>query len=343
MTQYLIRRLLLIIPTLFGITLVTFFIIQMAPGDPVAAKLGMSGGGDAMQAVTKEVIEKMRAQYGLDQPLWKQYLLWAGNSATLNFGESYVDNRPVLDRIAERLPVTLQLSILSIFFAYLIAVPLGVGSAVKHNSVFDRFTTMGLFILYSLPNFWVALMLILFLGGGEFLNVFPIYGLNNPGVTAPWEVAAGEPWAWSGFGTWLADRAWHLVLPVFCLTYASLASLSRFARVGMLDVVRQDYIRTARAKGLSERAVIFRHAFRNSLIPIITLLGSVLPALLGGSVIIERIFSIPGIGQLAFDSILQRDYPTIMGIATITAVLTLIGYLISDILYVLVDPRIRFN
>lgn len=340
MIQYLIRRLLLIIPTLFGITLVTFAIIQLAPGDPVAAKLGNAGG---MEAVTAEVVEKLREQYGLDKPLWQQYFIWIGNLFVLDFGTSYVDNRPVLDRIAERLPVTLQLSVLSIFFAYLISIPLGVTTAVKQNSFYDRSVTLGLFILYSLPNFWLALMLILFLGGGEFFAIFPIYGLNSPGIYAPWEVAAGAPWDWSRLGTWLVNRAWHLVLPVACLTYGSLAGLSRYARVGMLDVVRQDYVRTARAKGLPERLVIFRHAFRNSLIPIVTLLGTILPALLGGSVIVEQIFTVPGIGQLAFESILQRDYPTIMGIATITALLTLFGYLISDILYVLVDPRIRFT
>ncbi|MEM1058849.1 MAG: ABC transporter permease [Verrucomicrobiota bacterium] len=343
MTTYLIRRLLLIIPTLIGITIITFAISRMAPGNPLAAQLGMGGTLNA-EAISQETIDRMMERYHFDKPLWQQYFIWLGDLAVLDFGISSVDNKPVLEKITERLPVTLQLSFFSILLSYLIAVPLGVMEAVRRGSTFDHTATILLFILYSMPSFWVALLLIQFLGSGEYLPpVFPVYGLNSPGVLAPWEVSPGTAWDWSLLPAWLGDRAWHLVLPVFCLTYTSLAALSRYARVSMLDVIRQDYVRTARAKGLNEQTVVFKHALRNALIPIITLLGSILPALIGGSIIIESIFSVPGMGQLGFESILNRDYNTVMGIATISALLTLVGFLIADLLYVLVDPRIRYD
>jgi peptide/nickel transport system permease protein len=327
MTDYLIRRLLLIVPTLLGISFITFLVVQLAPGKPMAMKIA----GEAREVLTQEIVEQTRKLYGLDKPLLERYWIWLRQMATLNFGESFVDHRPVLDKILERMPVTLQLSIISMFIAYVIAVPLGISSAIYRQSLYDRVLTLALFILYSLPSFWVALLLILFLGGGDFLNLFPIYGLSSPGADT------------FSTGKWIMDRLWHLVLPIFCLTYGGLAGLSRYARVAMLDVVRQDYIRTARAKGLTEKLVIFRHALRNSLIPIITLLAFQLPALLGGSVIIESIFSLPGMGQLGFEAVLARDYPTIMGLFTISAFLTLIGFLLADIFYVIVDPRIRFT
>jgi peptide/nickel transport system permease protein len=188
-----------------------------------------------------------------------------------------------------------------------------------------------LFVAYSLPNFWVAILLIMFLGGGDFLDLLPIYGISSAGME-------GQPLL-----ARLADHVWHLILPVFCLTYGGLAALSRYQRAGMLEVIRQDYIRTARAKGLPEKLVIFKHALRNSIIPIITIMGMILPAMFGGSIIIESIFSIPGMGQLGFEAVLSRDYPTVMAIATISALLTLVGILISDLLYMWVDPRITYE
>ena len=328
-SHYILRRLFLIFPTLLGISLVTFLVVQLAPGDPTSLKsLAL---GDARNPISQEIIEQTRKLYGLDQPIHIRYWIWLKQIVTLNFGESFVDHRPVTEKILERLPISLQLSVISIFLAYVIAVPLGVLSAVNQNSVGDRILTMILFILYSLPSFWVALLLILFLGGGDFLNWFPVYGLSS---------ADADAMSWGG---WILDRLWHLILPIACLTYGSLAGLSRYTRVGMLEVIRQDYIRTARAKGLEEKHIIFRHAFRNALIPILTLLAFQLPAILGGSVIVESIFSIPGMGKLSFDAILSRDYPVIMGIFTISSFLTLIGFLISDILYVIVDPRIRYT
>jgi peptide/nickel transport system permease protein len=281
--------------------------------------------------VTLEIVQRTRALYGLDRPLPERYLLWVKRVATLDFGDSYKDGRPVMAKIGERLPVTLELNLISIFLVYLIAVPLGVHSAVRQGSFGDRAATGTLFALYSLPNFWVAVLLIMFLGGGDWWNLFPVYGLQSPGL----EGAA----FWPRF----ADHLWHLVLPVFCLTYGGLAALSRYQRAGTLEVLRADYVRTSRAKGVPERDVIGRHVFRNSVIPVVTLLGYVLPELFGGSVIVESIFSIPGLGNLGFEAVLARDYPVIMAIATISALLTLLGLLLSDLLYVKVDPRITYE
>jgi len=330
--EYLIRRLLLIIPTFLGITLITFIVIKMAPGDPAAMKLRMSADQASLSdRVTIEIVQQTRELYGLDKPLWIQYLKWLRRVVTFDFGDSYKDHRPVLTKIGERLPVTIELNLISIFLVYLIAIPIGVYSAVKQGSLGDRVSTVILFVLYSLPNFWVAVLLIMFLGGGDFLNLFPIYGIQTPGLES---VPLIER---------LLDHLWHIVLPVFCLTYGGFAALSRYQRAGMLEVIRQDYIRTARAKGLPEKLVIFKHAFRNSIIPIVTLLGYLLPAMLGGSVIIESIFSIPGMGQLGFEAVLSRDYPVVLAIATISALLTLLGLLLSDLLYVWADPRITYE
>jgi peptide/nickel transport system permease protein len=329
--QYITRRLLLIIPTFLGITLITFMVIQLSPGNPAAMKIGMGEQGFIGDEMTREIVEQTIALYGLDKPIWTRYGIWLKRVVTLDFGDSYKDHRPVLEKIGERLPITLELNLISIFLVYLIAIPVGVYSAVHQGSLADRITTVILFILYSLPNFWVAILLIMFLGGGDFLDIFPVYGITSSGLS-------GAP-----FMTRLGDHLWHLVLPVFCLTYGGLAALSRYQRAGMLEVIRQDYIRTARAKGLSERVVVFKHALRNSLIPIITIMGYLLPAMFGGSVIIENIFSIPGLGQLGFEAVLSRDYPVVLGIATISAFLTLIGILISDLLYVWVDPRITYE
>jgi peptide/nickel transport system permease protein len=294
-------------------------------------KIGMGEQGFIGDEMTREIVEQTIALYGLDKPIWTRYGIWLKRVVTLDFGDSYKDHRPVLEKIGERLPITLELNLISIFLVYLIAIPVGVYSAVHQGSLADRITTVILFILYSLPNFWVAILLIMFLGGGDFLDIFPVYGITSSGLS-------GAP-----FMTRLGDHLWHLVLPVFCLTYGGLAALSRYQRAGMLEVIRQDYIRTARAKGLSERVVVFKHALRNSLIPIITIMGYLLPAMFGGSVIIENIFSIPGLGQLGFEAVLSRDYPVVLGIATISAFLTLIGILISDLLYVWVDPRITYE
>jgi len=331
-SAYILRRLLLLIPTFFGITLVTFFIIQLAPGSPVSLKLmGPGGAGVRSENISQEIVEQTKKLYGLDKPIPVQYFNWLKRLCRLDFGVSFKDHRPVSQKLLEAFPITLLLNILSILLIYLIAFPLGIYSAVRPRTLFDRVTTLGLFMLYSLPNFWVAMILIRYLAGGEFLDLFPVVGLVSDGIgTLP---LSGQ----------IANVAWHLVLPVTVLTYGGLAFLSRFARAQMLEVIRQDYIRTARAKGLSERVVILKHALRNAFIPILTLMSTLLPALIGGSVIVEQIFGIPGMGKLGFEAVLSRDYPTVMAIATISALLTLISILITDLFYVAVDPRISFG
>jgi peptide/nickel transport system permease protein len=478
---YILKRLLLVPPTMLGITLISFLIMQLAPGDPANMKVspGVGGQQKADKSVSREIYEKTLEQFDLDKPKLMQYVRWLGRlcgidvqvwgakkaykaevkellvaryreestrpieeqrarleariareweeqgraaeevpaeverqledwigaqaekrrfkhsdeiSATrqrylqeyekkfergwwgevrgflhaqwygkgfeghfefsgvalnwsesgwwypLDFGTSFKDDREVLEVLDEKIWVSMELSLISIFVAYLVAIPLGIHSSVSHGTVTDQVITTILFILYSLPSFWVAIMLLLLVskGGimGEELRVFPVSGIPPLfGERAPGESGLERLW----------DHVQHLVLPVACLTYASFAYISRQMRAGMMDVIRSDYIRTARAKGLSERVVIFKHALRNSLIPILTIIAVILPALVGGSVIIETIFNVDGIGKLSFDAILNRNYPVLMAVFTLSAFLTLMGILLSDLLYAVVDPQISFE
>lgn len=339
MLTYLIQRCLLLIPTFLGLTFLTFAIIHLAPGDP--AELRAGGGLEASGAVglnterratVDQALAAWRAQYGLDQPLHVQYWVWLQNLATLNFGVSFKDNQSVWAKIAERLPVTIQLNAISIILIYALAIPLGIYSATHPYSLGDQLSTFGAFFLFALPSFWVGTLAIVFLCGGDFFAVFPPGGLTSLDYNPHWPL-------WQR----LLDRAWHLCLPVFVLSYSGLAGLSRFMRSSMLDNLRQDFVQVARAKGLAERVVLYKHVLRNSLIPIVTLMASILPGLISGSVIIETIFSIPGLGQLGYDAVLARDYPIVMAVFTLSSFLTLISILISDVLLAVVDPRITFS
>lgn len=329
MTTYLIRRILLLVPTLFGITILSFLLIRLSPGN--AALLKGGGGEGGGKAMTAEVREQMIKLYGLDKPWYIAYGDWVGRSLRLDLGESIVDHRPVSEIIEERLPLTMSLAGSALFLSYLIAIPLGIVAALKRGQMVDRVISLVVFVLYSVPSFAAALLLILLVAGGDYLNLLPMFGANS--------IAAPE----MGRVAWLWDRIIHMILPVTCLTYYTLASISRYARVSMLEALGQDFIRTARAKGLSERLVIFRHALRNALIPIITVFALDLPALISGTVIVESIFSLPGMGQLMFDSLDKKDEPVIMGITFLAAVVTLLSYLAADILYVVVDPRITYE
>jgi peptide/nickel transport system permease protein len=252
-----------------------------------------------------------------------------GRVLTLDFGRSLQDGRPVIERIGEALPRTALLSTLALILSFLVAVPLGAVAAARRDSLADRAISLSLFLLHSLPGFWVGLMLLLYLAGGRGVSWFPLQGLCSPDVES------------LGFLQRIADLAWHLVLPVTVLALGALALMSRHVRSGMVEALRQDFIRTARAKGLAERSVIFRHALRNSLLPLVTLLGLMLPQVLGGSVLVEQIFGIPGMGQLAFEAILHRDYPMVMGVTTLVAILTMVCMLATDLAYGWVDPRVR--
>jgi len=325
MLTYTLRRVAYLVPTLLGITIVTFLIINLAPGDPVAVVHG--GAMDAR--ISREAYEQMLELYGLDQPLLVRYVTWLKRLLTFDFGDSFHERRPVTELILERLPATLALNVASLFIALLVAIPLGLFSALKQNSAFDKINGTILYMMYSLPDFWVALLLILLFGVK--LKILPIFGM-----------AAIGSQDLGFFGYWL-DRARHMVLPTICLTYGSLAFLARFVRGSTLEVIRQDYIRTARAKGLDEDRVVYTHVFRNTLIPVLTLLGMLLPTLISGSIILEAIFSWPGIGALFYESVLARDYPTVMGLSFVTAVLVLLSTLVADLLYAWADPRVTYD
>ena len=309
------------IPLIFGITLITFTVIHLAPGNPVEVQTEMS------LKVTAQAKDNLKKLYGLDKPLHVQYLNWIARFVKLDFGKSFVDGRKVLDKIAERIPITLTINILSMLIIFVIAIPIGILSATKQYSLFDKLSTVFVFVGFSTPAFWLALLLMILFG--VTMGILPISGIQSIDVSdmGPFER--------------LLDWIRHLILPVGISAFGGIAGLSRYSRSSMLEVIRQDYIKTARAKGLNESKVIFRHAFRNALMPIVTILGLSVPGLIGGGVIFETIFAIPGMGQLFYASTMARDYPTIMGILVIGAMLTLFGNLIADISYALVDPRIR--
>jgi len=322
MLRYVARRLLLSIPLLVGISLISFLMIHMAPGGPISLAT------DLNPRATAETRARLEAYYGLDQPLHVQYLRWLKRMATLDFGDSFSpDGRPVADKIGERIPITLTINALSMALILLVAIPIGIYSAVRQGSVFDRVSTVFVFTGFSIPTFWLALLLMILFGVK--LGWLPISGIGSldyHSLSLPGKVA---------------DRASHLLLPVLLAGFAGLAGMSRYMRSNMLEVIRQDYIASARAKGLPERTVVYRHAMRNAVLPVITILGLAVPEMLGGSVIFETIFAIPGMGQLFYQGVMSRDYPLIMGILTIGAFLTLLGNLLADVGYALADPRIR--
>lgn len=321
MLFYIAKRLIMMVPILFGITLITFIVIHLAPGGPVEVQTEMQLKASA------QARKNLKRLYGLDKPLHIQYLDWLKRLTRFDFGRSFVDGRDVIEKIAERIPITLSINIIALLLIIVTAIPIGIISATKRHSLFDKISTVSVFIGFSTPTFWLALMLMILFGVN--LGVLPISGIHSLDVS---EMSLFER---------VIDLAKHLILPVSVSAFGGIAGLSRYSRSSMLEVIRQDYIRTARAKGLPESQVIFRHAFRNALMPVITILGLSIPGLIGGGVIFETIFSIPGMGQLFYSSAMSRDYPTIMGILVIVSILTLIGNLIADLSYAIVDPRIR--
>src|SRR5580765_7187684 len=324
MFGYALRRLVLAIPLLIGITFVSFLVIHLAPGEPVENQ-----AGETTTESDAQLRKLLRETYGLDKPLHVQYWNWVTRLARLDFGRSFSpDARPVLQKIGERLPITLLLNIVELMIIVMLAIPIGVLSATRQYSTFDKITTVFVFVGFATPDFWLALMLMIVFGVQ--LGWLPISGLRSP----TWEYLAFWRQQWDFVG--------HLVLPILVATFGGLAGFSRYMRQSMLEVVRQDYVQTARAKGLSERVVISKHALRNALLPVVTILALALPGLIGGSVIIESIFAIPGMGQLMVQSVFSRDYPVVMGNLVIVASLTLVANLVADITYGLVDPRIRF-
>ena len=344
MTGYFIRRLLLVIPTFIGITLAVFVITHFVPGGPVERQImryrmaamtegGAAGGGGGQLSVQlpEDAIEEIRRFYGFDKPVHIRYLEWLGNVVRLDLGNSYIYQEPVWDVIKSRFPVSIFLGLTGFLLSYLVCVPLGVLKAVKHRSRFDFISSFIVFLGYSVPGWALGTALLVLFGGGSFWNVFPLGGFRP------------SDWEYLSFGQKITGQIEHMFLPVLCYMVGSFATLTILTKNSLLENLGQDYVRTAFAKGLPERRVIFVHALRNSLIPIATGLGHVFSLVLAGSFLIERVFNIDGMGYLGYTSILQRDYPVALGILVIGSLLMLIGNILSDIIYAAVDPRIRFK
>jgi peptide/nickel transport system permease protein len=322
MWLYILKRLGLMIPMLLGITLISFTVIHLAPGTPTDMQTTLN------PKASLEAQKRLRELYGLDKPLMTQYGEWLSRLVHLDFGRSFSpDRRPVWDKIKERIGITLSLNLMSLLIILGVSIPIGVIAAYRAHSWFDQATTLFVFFGFAMPTFWLALLLIMFFG--VYLDWLPISGLTSLNFKQ--------------FTFWqkVQDLGAHVTLPVLVAAFGGLAGMSRYMRGNMLEVIRQDYITTARAKGLPERVVIFKHALRNALLPVITILGLSVPGLIGGSVIFESIFAIPGMGQLFYGAVMARDYPLVMGELVIGAVLTLVGNMLADVGYALVDPRIR--
>jgi peptide/nickel transport system permease protein len=315
MTTYLIRRLVMMIPILFGISIISFAIMYAAPGKPAVMNLDPD--------ISVEDRERQMEKLGLNKPPHIQYLNWMGNVVKGDFGTSFTKKQPVKDMILDRLPNTLILMLFSTILAVVISIPFGVLSATKQYSKLDYGVTITSFLGLATPNFWLGLMLIMLFS-----------------VKLGWTPVGGVSTLNADFS--IIDRLHHLILPAIVLATADMAGLTRYTRSSMLEVINQDYIRTARSKGFRERTVIYKHGLRNGLIPIITIFGLMLPTFIGGSVIVETLFSWPGIGKLFIDATFERDYPVIMAITMFGAVLTVLGNLIADILYAVLDPRIEY-
>ena len=307
---------------LLGITVISFWVIHLAPGSPTDLQTTLN---PQVGAATRARLERL---YGLDQPVHVQYYRWVKRIMQFDFGKSMSgDHRPVWDKIKERMPLTIGMNITSLILTLLFAIPIGVGAAYYQGRWFDKASTVFVFIGFAMPGFWLALLLMLYFG--IYLQWLPISGLTS--------LDYDKLSFWGKAG----DLAQHLAMPIFIYTFGSLAGMSRFMRSSMLEVLRQDFILTAKAKGLPLHTVIYKHALRNALLPVITILGLSVPSLIGGSVIIESIFALPGLGQLFYTSVLARDYPMIMGNLVLGAVLTLAGNMLADVCYGLADPRIR--
>ena len=327
MGRYLLKRVLNMIPLLILATLLSFSIMQLAPGGPEKVLLAAE---DATLDPSR--IEELRERWGLNDPIPVQYVRWLGNVLTGDFGRSYFYRKPVSEVIGSALPATLQLQSIALFLTYLIALPLGIISAVRQYSKLDYAVTGLAFAGQAAPSFWVAILLIW--GVAMKSNgLIPTNGIATPGVNF-------ETYGWLSV---LADRAKYMILPLTVMVFGSLTSLTRYMRSSMLQVLKEDYIRTARAKGLAEKVVVYKHALRNALLPVISISGGLLSSMVGGAVITETIFSWPGIGRVGFDAVTQRDYNVSMAIMLMSGVLTLIGFLLVDIAYVWVDPRIKYD
>jgi microcin C transport system permease protein len=338
MLVYILRRILMMIPTLFGITILSFIIINLTPGSPVEQKLqqirmggAMGGsGGRGESGVSQEVVDALNKQYGFDKPMHTRYLIWLGNIARLDFGDSFKFEEPVTDLIISRFPISLLFGGVSFILTYLICVPLGVLKAIRNGTRFDRVSSFLLFVSYSIPPLILGILLLVFFAGSSYLNWFPIGGSYSDGYSELSLIGK------------MGDRIYHMILPLICYVIGGFTFLTMMMKSSMLDVVRLDYIRTAKAKGMGDRQVYMKHALRNALIPIISGMSGILSLFFTGSIVIEKIFNIDGMGLLSFNAVSSRDYNVLMGLIFFQSVLFLVARLLTDILYVVVDPRIDF-
>ena len=335
MWLYVLRRVLIMIPTMIGITLVCFVVINLAPGSPVEQRLqqmrfGGRGAGHG-GGVSQEVIDALNKQYGFDKPLPVRYGIWMKNLSHLDFGQSFKYEEPAIDVITSKFPVSIMFGIMSLVLTYIVCIPLGVLKAIAEGTAFDTASSFLLFVMLSIPPVMLAVLLVVFFAGGSYFNWFPTGGLTSDNYDSLSSAAK------------IFDRLHHIFLPLVCYMIGSFTFLTLLMKNSMLDVIKLDYIRTARAKGLPGKIVYMKHALRNALIPIVTGLSGILSVFFAGSIIIERIFQLDGMGQLSLVSINARDYNVIMGLIFIESALFLGGRLIADVLYVWVDPRIDFQ
>ena len=322
LAKYLLRRFAAAIPVVLGVTILTFLVMHATAGNYVP---GLAYNPDLKPAD----IARIKANLGLDQPIWVQYVTWLGGMLHGDFGRSLIDGSPVMSHILERLPNTLELTITAIVLGVLVSIPLGVTGALRRGGKIDNFFTVVSTTGFAIPQFWLGLILILF-----FSVQLHAWGL-------PWLPSSGAYAAFGGGDP--LDRLLHLIMPAVVLSFFYLSVWSRFVRSSMVEVLSQDYVRTARAKGMAERRVVYLHALRNAVVPLVTLVGLELPALVSGGLVVEVVFGWPGIGRLLYERALQLDYTTVMGITTFAALLVVLGNLVADVLYALLDPRIRYS
>jgi len=368
MVHYFIRRLLLVIPTLLGISVVVFVVMHFVPGGPIeqlilesqetAPEEGGAGGdvGLGAQSIPEDALEEIRKAFGFDKPWYVRYFHWLGRAVQLDFGKSYRTQEPVWGMIAARFPVSMYFGLIGFLLSYLVCIPLGILKAIRHGSAFDVGSSAVVFIGYSIPGWAMGTLLLVLFGGGSLWNVFPLgkfrsgYWDDLPAIVRTLEDEAAVTdedgdfdWDRMSFVSRAIDQVYHTFLPVLCYMVGSFATLTVLMKNSLMENLGQDYVRTAFAKGLSERRVIFLHVLRNSLIPIATGLGHFLGLIMAGSYLIEKVFDIDGMGKLGYTSLLDRDYPVALCILMVNAALTLFGNILSDVLYALIDPRIRFR
>ncbi|NJO15235.1 MAG: microcin C ABC transporter permease YejB [Thioploca sp.] len=346
MTAYVIKRLLLMIPTLFGVMLITFIVTQFVPGGPVEQLInelkhrhqtgevatGLQGLYRGATGLDEERLKEIKRFYGFDQPAYKRFMTMMAKYLTLDFGESYFHHQSVLDLVLSKLPVSISLGLWTFFLTYLTCIPLGIAKAVREGSAFDVVTSTLILVGYAIPGFMLGLTLLVLFGGGSFWDIFPLRGLVS------------DNWNELGWVDRILDYLWHLVLPIISLMIGSFATMTLLTKNSFLEEIRKQYVLAARAKGLTENAVLYKHVFRNAIIPLVTgFPGAFIGAFFTGSLLIETIFSLDGLGLLSYESILKRDYPVVLGTLYIFTLLGLIAKLLTDISYVLIDPRIQFD